>query len=310
MPDSGGPGIADSGRRRPWHLEDDEDWREGRIPFRVRIGVSGHRDPARPEELVEQVQMQLDVIRSQFSEAGTTRLCFTVLSSLAEGADRLVVEEAFARLGEDRVELHVVLPLDKDDYQRDFETLESKNHFNELLAEAKVVTPAPPTKDRDEAYERAGRWVVDHSDVLIALWDGHHASGRGGTAEIARYARSRGIPVLVVATARAKEPDRKPRELDWSGDLARELKRASRAYARIDEFNRGSTRDATQRRHVETAAARLSDAADGSAVHWQYERVAEWALPRLARADILAMRCRGFGGRLACSRTGWSPSSS
>jgi hypothetical protein len=290
VPDNSLPRTPDARRRRAPRLEDDEQWREGRIPFRVRMSVSGHRDLAKPDELRAQVQTALDAIAGQFPETGTTRVCFTVLSSLTEGADRLVVEEAFARLGNDKVELHAVLPLSKNDYERDFETLESEQRFNELLAAATTVTQTAPTSDRDEAYERAGRWVVDHSDVLIALWDGHQASGRGGTAEIARYARCRGLPVIVVPTARATEPDREPRAVDWSGDLARGLKSAARAYARLEEFNKGSIGDAALRQRIEAQAALPSDAADGSAVHWQYERVAEWALPRLARADILAMK--------------------
>ena len=33
-------------------------------------------------------------------------------------------------------------------------------------------------------------WMVDHTDLLIAVWDG----GPGGTANTIRYARSNGFP--------------------------------------------------------------------------------------------------------------------
>jgi hypothetical protein len=34
---------------------------------------------------------------------------------------------------------------------------------------------------REAAYEAAGRYVVDHCDLLIAVWDRKPAQGRGGT---------------------------------------------------------------------------------------------------------------------------------
>ncbi|MEY2438480.1 MAG: hypothetical protein QOF97_3316, partial [Acidimicrobiaceae bacterium] len=55
---------------------------------------------------------------------------------------------------------------------------------------------------REAAYERAGRAVVETSDVLVALWDGGASRGRGGTAEMVAYARERGVPVEVVPVRR------------------------------------------------------------------------------------------------------------
>lgn len=85
--------------------------------------------------------------------------------------------------------LDVVLPLEKGDYLQDFETSESKAEFEELLSRARRVKQLPPTASRNEAYAQVGRYVVDHCDVLFALWDGKPAAGQGGTAEIVRYAR-------------------------------------------------------------------------------------------------------------------------
>ncbi len=271
-------------------LEDDEQWREGRIPFRLRVGAIGHRDLADPAGLAAQVRDAFDAIAREFPSTATTRVCFTVFSSLAEGADRLVVDEARARLGDENIELHAVLPLSADEYARDFNGQASKQRFEQLLTSATMVTRTPPTADREEAYERAGRAVVDQSDVLIALWDGHGATGRGGTAETTRYARSRGIPVIVVPTSRTAEPNRAPRVVESPRELAAGLKPAARAYARIKEFNAGSLDAPAVKRRIDAEAARLNDAADGSSVHWQYERVAEWSLPRYARADMLAIK--------------------
>jgi len=40
--------------------------------------------------------------------------------------------------------------------------------------------------------------VVDHCDLLIAVWDGEPTSSRGGMAEIIAYAREQNRPILRV----------------------------------------------------------------------------------------------------------------
>jgi len=57
----------------------------------------------------------------------------------------------------------------------------------------------PPTSTRTEAYEQVGRYVVDHSDVVIAVWDGQQAQGRGGTADVVAYTRARRVPLWWIA---------------------------------------------------------------------------------------------------------------
>jgi len=46
-----------------------------------------------------------------------------------------------------------------------------------------------PSATRNEAYEKAGFYIAEHSDVMIAVWDGQASQGRGGTAEIVAKAR-------------------------------------------------------------------------------------------------------------------------
>jgi hypothetical protein len=42
---------------------------------------------------------------------------------------------------------------------------------------------------------RIGRHIVEHSDVVVAAWDGLPAQGRGGTAEIVAKAKALGKPI-------------------------------------------------------------------------------------------------------------------
>ena len=147
-------------------------------PASLVVGVTGHRTFAD----LEQVQQAIESVFDRILDGVAT---IVIVSSLAEGADRLVAEMLLSR----GATLEVILPLAIDDYAEDFATDESKAHFAALVAAAaavSVVGPAPET--REHAYEMAGRAMVERSDVVMALWDGAPSRGRGGTAEIILYA--------------------------------------------------------------------------------------------------------------------------
>ena len=118
---------------------------------------------------------------------------FVVLSSLAEGADRLVARVAMEELS---AELIAVLPMPQNEYERDFLIEESKAEFRSFLSRACFVKEASiPEGDacdasralegeqRNRQYARAGAIVADHAQVLFAIWDGKPARGRGGTGD-------------------------------------------------------------------------------------------------------------------------------
>lgn len=190
------------------------------IPFRIHIGVTGRRKLKHPEKLQEQVRQSLEkLLWSLFDEtsrkaiervkqAGTTPIMYRVLSPLAEGADRVV---ARAVLDFPHASLVAVLPLTVEDYLDDFATDESKREFRELLSKSDCPVilrrhsiredrrdPEDQAELRREAYEAAGRYVVNHCDVLIALWDGNPSNGRGGAAEIVEFALRQKRPVIRV----------------------------------------------------------------------------------------------------------------
>jgi hypothetical protein len=164
----------------------------------LRIGVTGHRDLGD----VDTAERAVDGVIDDLVTSRPDGTALELRSALAEGADRLVAERVLARDGS---RLVAVLPLGADDYRRDFLTPTSLDHFERLLDQADAVEV--PLRDaagsREAAYERAGRAMVDASDVLIALWDGEPSRGRGGTAEIIDYARSKGRQVIVVPVVRA-----------------------------------------------------------------------------------------------------------
>lgn len=165
---------------------------------RLVIGITGHRQLAEPEHLAAKIDAVIDEIVRQAAFTGSPRQVLTgdktpplrlvVLSPLAEGADRLVAERVLSLPGS---ELEVVLPLEETDYEADFADEASKEEFRSFLARAKTVHRLPGSADRKAAYAAAGRFVVDHCDVLIAVWDGRPGDGPGGTADAVAYARSR-----------------------------------------------------------------------------------------------------------------------
>jgi hypothetical protein len=168
----------------------------------IRVGVTGHRTKGlaeagyNPEVLKGSVRQVLSRIREiarqicgQDSRAGGAPI-LRVVSPLAEGADRVVAQEGLA-LG---YELESPLPFPRLEYEKDFQDEESKQDFRALLQRSTSVIELDGRRSQEtRAYEAVGRWVLLHSDALIAIWNGKPAAGIGGTGQIVRESLSRGI---------------------------------------------------------------------------------------------------------------------
>jgi hypothetical protein len=159
-----------------------------------KIGVTGHRFIEDEDLIRNRVREVIRYIEYGFSDKDHI---LKVISPLAEGADRIVAQEVLKfQDGPYENEMRVVLPLEKDEYMDDFKTIESKEEFINLLNQAKEVITLPETPTRKDAYLQVGEYVVDESDVLIAIWDGKPSRGKGGTADIIGYAKSIGREVV------------------------------------------------------------------------------------------------------------------
>ena len=100
----------------------------------VRLGVTGHRTFAGAAA----VAVLVDDVLAQLGPRGC------VVTSLAEGADRLVAQRA-----EHAGWTHeVVLPLDAADYEADFADAASVAEFRGLLASAAASMKLPATARR------------------------------------------------------------------------------------------------------------------------------------------------------------------
>jgi len=159
----------------------------------VAVGVSGHRNLTDVESISKAIDEVLEVVINHF---GGNSL--QVISPLAEGADRLVAWRAMANYS---VRLSVPLPLEMSDYMLDFKSISSKAEFTTLLEQADNIFELPAEDTREAGYLAAGMYVLNHSDVLITVWDGAPANGMGGTSEIVAEARRRGMPIAWVQIA-------------------------------------------------------------------------------------------------------------
>jgi hypothetical protein len=113
----------------------------------------------------------------------------TGLTCLAAGADQL-----FARiLLEAGNTLHAVIP--SCGYERTFNA-EDLATYRDLYAAAAEVTVLDFAGPGEHAYHAAGIYIVEHCDLLAAVWDGRPAQGLGGTGDVVAYARAVGRPVV------------------------------------------------------------------------------------------------------------------
>jgi hypothetical protein len=249
----------------------------GRIPYRLRVGVTGHRTLPDDQALADRVREALANVLQLAPRSPATEIHLVGVSALAEGADRLV---ARAVLNEPVATLEAVLPFAPHVYLRDFPSNASKREFDKLLAESEMVTTLLAAGSRTEAFERVGEYVVDRSDVLIAVWDGQPAHGRGGTAEVIGQARQRRMPRLLIAT----EPP-----FDIAEELEGGISRAG--LDQLDAYNRMPLDALCIDAEVATRTARLTAAAARAGL--PPTRLAPhcaWLLPYLVRASLLARR--------------------
>ncbi len=165
-------------------------------PLPLVVGVTGHRDlvPDDAPRIVERVRALFEELSKSYAHTP-----LVLMSSLAEGADRLVARTAL----ECGVGLYAVLPMNAQAYEGDFETEASRGEFRELMRRSfnATVVGADANEDpvqhsgagRDRRYALSGAFLVSHSQIMIALWDGDPDELLGGTSQIVRFALQ-GVP--------------------------------------------------------------------------------------------------------------------
>ncbi|MCB1495553.1 MAG: hypothetical protein KDJ86_07200 [Bauldia sp.] len=188
--------------------------------FGLSVGIIGHRPNRLPQETAA-IEARIDGIllslrhaaeeaqRRHRSAPADGPASLTLISALAEGADRIAARSA-VRNG---IALDVVLPFPVADYERDFAEPASRTEYRQLIDAASRVEILPgdyhaPARD----YDPVGRVILDTADIILGVWDGGPSGGKGGTTDLLRRAAARDIPIIYVDPS-----DRTPPRLLWSG---------------------------------------------------------------------------------------------
>jgi hypothetical protein len=215
-------------------MQNNENTNPPKAPLVLRIGVSGHRPE--PENLPlekrkrevpdvpalqQTIHAALEAIRDTFQEIAATGSHYfdlsvnpysqpgggvlRIVSALASGADQWVAQ--IATQPDLQFELQCILPFHRDQYVNDFTDIADIELFNKLLKQAssileldgKVNTNGDGIRKPDNhSYETVGRALLNQTDILIAVWDGKDAGGKGGTGQVVKEALVNGIPVIRV----------------------------------------------------------------------------------------------------------------
>ena len=182
------------------------------------IAVTGHRNIAADDaKITALVSSELKALKAAYPHHRAI-----VISSLAEGADRLVAQTAMKDLS---ARLVVPLPLPRENYGLDFETPQSRAEFDRMLARADTVIDAPIvfageawktySEERNHQYAWIGAYAGRNADALIAIWNGKPAQGTGGTAHVVDWFKKGEAPGIyaVPAYASHRATPRLPRTL-------------------------------------------------------------------------------------------------
>ncbi|HZZ20303.1 MAG TPA: hypothetical protein VFE25_13080 [Opitutaceae bacterium] len=157
------------------------------LPLFHVVGFSGHRLLEDHEGVGRAIGASLTALRSEVPGE------WIALSSVADGSDKAFVAQA-RRLG---LSWHAILPLPKAEFAKDFTPGEWEN-VEQMLAGAEDLRVITEYGTREDAYLDCGVETVNGADVLMAVWDGQPARGKGGTAEVIDYARALGKPLIII----------------------------------------------------------------------------------------------------------------
>ena len=148
----------------------------------MKVGITGHQrleDPSAWEWVRFALSGELDAMMPPLIG----------VSSLAIGADQLFAAMVTQRGGQ----LQVILPF--PEYERTFDAQDIEA-YRRMLSMASSVEILQTQGTDEDKYLAAGKWIVQLADVMIAIWDGKPAKGKGGTADIVAYALQRSIKVI------------------------------------------------------------------------------------------------------------------
>lgn len=171
----------------------------------MKVAISGHRDLSL-YNLDSLHALILDSLITLEKNNPKTKE-FTLLSPLAAGADILVSDIAL-NFSSQKWLLEVPLPYDVVKYRsRLINGLSNINsnkileNFDRLILNAKELKTLSSIKNQNiedfsQYYENLGKYLVDNCDILITIWNGKPANGKGGTGDVVQMAKEADKPII------------------------------------------------------------------------------------------------------------------
>ncbi len=158
------------------------------------IAVTGHRDLAADPVHLSSIRERLAAfLKKQADLYPNTPIL--VIAGMAEGADQLAIE-VVRKLEHPRITYRPILPMPQEIFLLDFTSDESRALFQEQIAGQSIVElPIDPNhtlddllqKNKDaraQQFRRLSNFLIESSQILVAIWDDDSPARAGGTTEI------------------------------------------------------------------------------------------------------------------------------
>jgi 8-oxo-dGTP pyrophosphatase MutT (NUDIX family) len=159
-----------------------------------RIGFSGHQDLGNEATRAFVAQSLRELLLTYREQAQACNQELLLYTALAPGADQLCITVAL----ELAIPVEAVIPC--AEYESIFTSADAVSVYHHLLSRCRKIHTLPAQHCSDEAFLEAGHWIVEHADLVFLVWNGYPAGGKGGTADVASYARSMRRPFLHIHT--------------------------------------------------------------------------------------------------------------
>jgi hypothetical protein len=161
-----------------------------KLPTTLAIGFSGHRQLADEPKCREAIRKVLEDWKAKVPGV------VYGLSSTAAGGDLLFAETCIKL----NLPIRVFLPFPKEKFRADFDDPTWKR-AERVMASALSVEVKGVSQKSAEGYYECSIETVQQSELLMALWDGRHGRGLGGTADAVYFALEQGRPIVWINSA-------------------------------------------------------------------------------------------------------------
>ena len=158
-----------------------------------RVCFTGHRPQGLTNINPEDIRVSLhDCITRAYAKGFTT-----FITGMAIGVDQIAAEEVIKfRAKHNDVKLIAAVPCLGQDSKWPEQV---RNHYAELLndCDARMLIHNGEYNTNTKCMTQRNEWMVNHSSVVISVWNGNPYTGTGNCI---RYATKCGIPVLNATT--------------------------------------------------------------------------------------------------------------